>query len=542
MEQLLCPWETAQYFVYSSNIPTLFFYSHFPAILVAILVGTLVFFKSGKSKVGASLLLISILFSLWSLFDLILWATNRPDVVMFFWSLQILFEPLVYLVCFYLIFLFTKNKDLSFKGKSILLLLYAPVVLLLWSNYNLLGVNLADCTAIEGFVAQYFTYILELILILSIIFLTIFESRKPDNLQRKKEIIIFGIGVILFLFAFSSGNIIGSFTENWTLAQAGLIGMPIFIGFLAYLIVRFKTFNIKLIATQVLMATVWLLVLSVLFVRTIENARIITALTLILVTVAGDLLIKSVSREVKQREELAQLNLELKDLIKQRENLVHLVTHKVKGSFTRSKYIFAGILDGTFGEVSAEIKKRAEQGLESDNMGIETVDLVLSVANMQKGIVKYDMKSFDLKEIVLRVMAEKEASIKMKNLSIESEITNEDFTMIGDSFWIKEVVNNLIENSIKYTREGKIMVGLEKEGKKIKLSVKDTGIGISAEDKKNLFTEGGRGKDSVKVNVDSTGYGLYSVKLIVEAHHGRVWAESEGQGKGAQFYVELDGA
>lgn len=540
MEQLLCPWETAQYFVYSSNIPTLFFYSHFPAILVAILVGTLVFFKSGKSKVGASLLLISILFSFWSFFDLILWATNRPDVVMFFWSLQILFEPLVYLVCFYLIFLFTKNKDLSFKGKSILLLLYAPVVLFLWSNYNLLGVNLADCTAIEGFIAQYFTYILELILILSIIFLTIFESRKPDNLQRKKEIIIFGIGVILFLFAFSSGNIIGSFTENWTLAQAGLIGMPIFIGFLAYLIVRFKTFNIKLIATQALMATVWLLVLSVLFVRTIENARIITALTLILVTIAGNLLIKSVSREVKQREVLAQLNLELKDLIKQRENLVHLVTHKVKGSFTRSKYIFAGILDGTFGDINPEIKKRAEQGLESDNMGIETVDLVLSVANMQKGIVKYDMKSFDLKEIVLRVMAEKEASIKMKNLSIESDIKNEDFAMIGDSFWIKEVVNNLIENSIKYTREGKIMVGLEKEGKKIKFSVKDTGIGISEEDKKNLFTEGGRGKDSVKVNVDSTGYGLYSVKLIVDAHKGRVWAESEGQGKGAQFYVELD--
>ncbi len=70
--------------------------------------------------------------------------------------------------------------------------------------------------------------------------------------------------------------------------------------------------------------------------------------------------------------------------------------------------------------------------------------------------------------------------------------------------------------------------------------MKDTGFGITAEDKKNLFTEGGRGKDSVKVNVDSTGYGLYSVKLIVDAHKGKVWAESEGEGKGSQFYVELD--
>jgi signal transduction histidine kinase len=69
--------------------------------------------------------------------------------------------------------------------------------------------------------------------------------------------------------------------------------------------------------------------------------------------------------------------------------------------------------------------------------------------------------------------------------------------------------------------------------------VKDTGVGITEEDKKNLFTEGGRGKDSVKINVDSTGYGLYSVKQIVESHHGEVWAESEGAGKGSTFYIKL---
>ena len=66
----------------------------------------------------------------------------------------------------------------------------------------------------------------------------------------------------------------------------------------------------------------------------------------------------------KQNLELARLykqvdslNKELQDLIKQRESLMHLVTHKVKGSFTRSKYIFAGLLDGTFGPLTPEIKK-----------------------------------------------------------------------------------------------------------------------------------------------------------------------------------------
>ena len=82
-------------------------------------------------------------------------------------------------------------------------------------------------------------------------------------------------------------------------------------------------------------------------------------------------------------------------------------------------------------------------------------------------------------------------------------------------------------------------MGLEKKENKILFSVKDTGVGITDEDKKNLFTEGGRGANSVKVNVDSTGYGLYTVKMVVEAHKGRVWGESEGPGKGSQFYIEL---
>src|SRR3989344_3680406 len=153
MELLLCPWESPTYLFFSSNIPTLFFYSHIPAIIVALLAGFVVFLKSGKSKAGITLFIVTILFSLWTFFDLILWATNRPDVVMFFWSLQILLEP--------------------FK-------------------YNLLGVDLAYCTAIEGIIAQYFTYALEAALILLILGLAIYGYRKVEP-SRKKEIVIFGL-------------------------------------------------------------------------------------------------------------------------------------------------------------------------------------------------------------------------------------------------------------------------------------------------------------------------------------------------------------
>jgi signal transduction histidine kinase len=64
-------------------------------------------------------------------------------------------------------------------------------------------------------------------------------------------------------------------------------------------------------------------------------------------------------------------------------------------------------------------------------------------------------------------------------------------------------------------------------------------VGISDEDKPKLFKSGGRGTDSLKININSTGYGLAFVKGVVEAHKGRVWAESEGPGKGSVFYMEL---
>jgi len=538
----MCQWDTSRFLIFSDNVfGTLIYYSHILAFILAIVVGLFVFFNNRKILVNRLLFFIMSSFAAWVFFDLILWANEKPDFIMFFWALILLVEPLIYALSVYFVSVFIEKKDISLKKKIWIFSPLLPIIVLLSTQLTLVGFDLTNCfrEPIEGPIATYYIYLIETIYLLWILDFS-FRKYRQAGREMKKQVVLITSGVIFFLLSFVSGNIVGSFTENWTLAQVGLFSMPIFVVFLAYMIVKFKTFNIKLIGTQMLIFALGFLVLGMIFIRTIQNVRIVAVATLLLIAVVGYLLIRGVKREVKQREELARLNLELEDLIKQRENLVHLVTHKVKGSFTRSKYIFAEMLDGTFGEISPEIKKRAEQGLESDNMGIETVDLVLSVANMQKGVVKYDMKEIDLKEIIFKTISEKKITVEAKGLKMETEIKPDTYHVSGDAFWLKEVINNLIENSLKYTKEGTITVGLEKTSGKVKFYVKDTGIGITEEDKKNLFTEGGRGKDSVKVNVDSTGYGLYSVKLIVDAHKGRVWAESEGMGKGSQFYVELD--
>ena len=144
---------------------------------------------------------------------------------------------------------------------------------------------------------------------------------------------------------------------------------------------------------------------------------------------------KKITEEMyKQNLELARLYKEVDNLLRQRESLVHLIDHKVKGSFTRSKYIYAGMLDGTFGPISDEIKNRAAQGLESNDAGIKTIDLVLNVANLQKGGFKYDMKMLDFKEIVKQSIAEKKGPIEAKGIKFIEDIKDGVYNTSGDPF------------------------------------------------------------------------------------------------------------
>jgi len=501
------------------------------------LIGFFIYLKNKKNLSANIFFLISIFFSLWVASNVIIWISPDSRVVMFLWSLINIFEISVSLLTLYFSYIFLEGKDLALKFKLLGIIFMSPLIFLSFTNINLKGFDTTICEAVQGPLVYYF-YVFESLVFLTLLIYLIKKILKP-GLNNRKLTSLFSLGVILFIFSFSGTNIIASLTQNWNILMYGLISAPILVVILVYLIVRFQTFNIKLIATQ---ALVWALVILIgaefFFIQNNIN-RILTAITLVISAWLGLTIIRGVKKEIAQKEELAKLNVDLQALIKQRESLVHLVTHKVKGSFTRSKYIFAGMLDGTFGEVTPELKKYAEQGLESDNMGIETVDLVLNVDNLQKGIVKYNMQKVDFREIVEKTIEEKRGPIESKGLKLETSIKDGAYNVMGDPFWLKEVVNNLIENSFKYTKEGTITVCLEDGNSKVKLYVKDTGVGITEDDKKNLFTEGGRGKESVKVNVDSTGYGLYSIKLVMEAHKGRVWAESEGAGKGSTFYVEL---
>lgn len=271
--------------------------------------------------------------------------------------------------------------------------------------------------------------------------------------------------------------------------------------------------------------------------QTLQPFIIFIAFLTLIITI---LVIIIISTWKKYTKSLEKINDQLQIANEQQTTLIHFISHQVKGFLAKSRDVFSLFLEEEYGPLPEYLKIPTKEGLDSGTKGVATVQEILNAANFKKGTVEYKTEPFDLKKVLLPIAEEQKKIAEGKGLSFENHISDkENFEIKGDAEQIGHALKNLIDNSIKYTVSGGIDVILSKTSEKILFSVKDTGVGIDPADRAQLFTEGIRGKNSLKVNVESTGYGLFIVKKIVEAHHGRVWVESQGIGKGSVFYIEL---
>jgi len=279
------------------DIPQLLYYSHIPSALIALLIGFFVYFKNRSLLLNKILFYISLVFSCWVSFNLILWLSHDSRMIMFFWSLFGILNSLLFILCLYFVYVFFDKKDAGLKMKIFFGILFLPVVIL--TAYNLLGFDVASCEAKEN--AKYFDYVfgLELLISFWILILSVLRYRKTEEKEDKKQILLLTIGIELFLFSFFITGYLASYIDNFQLEQYGLFGMTFFMGMLAYLIVKFEAFNIKMIGAQALVAGLIILIGSqFFFIRSFIN-QVLTGITLILAIVFGWALIRSIKIEIE---------------------------------------------------------------------------------------------------------------------------------------------------------------------------------------------------------------------------------------------------
>jgi signal transduction histidine kinase len=401
-------------------------------------------------------------------------------------------------------------------------------------NYNILVCEATEsASVIHGFVL--FTDIFYILLIIGIFVYSVYKNKKKDLV---KNSVFFG-GIIFFLTFYLITLYISDYVGDYNWSLIALAGMPIFLAVLAFSAVKFGIFNIKILGAQALVfLSIFMVAAQFIFIKDPVN-MFLNGGTLIVLIIGGILLVKSVKKVDQQREALDLVN-------QQQTNLLHFISHQVKGFFTKSRNAFSGLLEGDYGPLPETARKIVQEGFDSDNRGIETVQQILNAANLKTGTTTYSMTDTNLINLIKDKVLLLKSNAEKKNLILNFNSSAQNILIKADASQIGEALKNLIDNSIRYTPAGKIDITVEQtladknpSDKKVIIKISDTGIGISADDIKNLFREGGRGKESIKVNVDSTGYGLYIVKNIVEAHGGTVLVFSAGAGLGSTFTVVL---
>jgi signal transduction histidine kinase len=168
------------------------------------------------------------------------------------------------------------------------------------------------------------------------------------------------------------------------------------------------------------------------------------------------------------------------------------------------------------------------------NLVVKTLEL----AKLNSPNTKFSMEKLNLKDEVDRIIKNNNTLFENGTIEIKNNISN-NFKLKADKLRLEELFVNIIENSVKYNKEnGKIFIDAEKNNGYVKVSIKDTGIGMTSDQIKFIFDEFYKA-DKSRHDFDSSGLGLSICKRIIEKHNGKIWAESPGPGKGTTIFFTL---
>jgi signal transduction histidine kinase len=366
----------------------------------------------------------------------------------------------------------------------------------------------------------------------SIIFLLVNKYREFKN-ERKKQIayILFGTaGYLLIVVPLSV--LLPVITGSNKYAKFSPYAWFFFLFFTALAITRYHLFGIEVILTEILVGIIGILLVVQIFTAPTVLWRIVNSGIFVLFCIFGYLLIRGVFREIKRREEAEKLS-------RAKSEFIAIASHQLRTPLSTIKGYLSMILEGNYGKLPEKIKEKVENVYQSNERLIKLVNDVLSVSKIEAGETEMNWEKEDLREIIKEVISELSIKAREKNLYLKFEEPKEFPKILLDREKIRQVILNLVDNAIRYTQKGGVTVRLQIGNGRLQIVVSDTGEGLTKEEKEKLFERFSRGTAGTKFWTEGAGLGLYIARRFVEMHKGKIWAESEGRGKGSTFYVEL---
>ncbi len=253
--------------------------------------------------------------------------------------------------------------------------------------------------------------------------------------------------------------------------------------------------------------------------------------------VNGRSVIQCSIRDITARKKMERKVVEYEELDKLKGSLLSTVSHELRTPLAIIKGYSAMLVD---------YNRRLKPGEKSEYLRsidaatdrlTELVDHLLDMSRLEAGLLKLDKKPISISDIIREVVAE--ARLRATQYEIVAHMERGLPSVEADARRIRQVLDNLVDNAIKYSAEGtRILIETRQLASEVQVSVADQGIGIPAEELERVFDRMYRIEQRLTPDRGGIGLGLAICRGLVVAHGGRIWVESE-VGKGSTFYFTL---
>lgn len=241
---------------------------------------------------------------------------------------------------------------------------------------------------------------------------------------------------------------------------------------------------------------------------------------------------------IRRDLELTRANEKLRDLDRMKSEFVSLVTHQLRTPLSGIKWSLSLMIGGEFGLLNREQQVYLMKIYEANDRMIALINDLLQADRVESGTVKLQQVPTQLLNLLENVIVEMEQLAGHKNVRIDYEHPKELPLIPVDPENMRVILQNLIENAVKYTPPGGVVTISLREADGIEFSVTDTGIGIPKEQQKHVFRRFFRAPNAVLSETEGSGLGLYIVENIVRRHGGTIRFTST-ENVGTTFIVTL---
>lgn len=245
-------------------------------------------------------------------------------------------------------------------------------------------------------------------------------------------------------------------------------------------------------------------------------------------------------KDLAEAKEVVENQLRLKTEFEEREkDFISVASHGLQTPLALIRGYMTMLVSGNYGNVDAEAKKYIAECLNGTDRLVRLVKDLLSTSRIASGRLKLNKTSFDLADLINGVIFSFQKVAKQAHLELSYKGVNK-ILVKADRDRTIEIVTNLVDNAIKYTKRGTVVVSVSKERSYAVVEVVDTGVGIKKNAFPHVFDKFYFSEALVSKQQESTGLGLYIVKSLVEVMGGTIRLESkEGQGSTFTFTLPL---